>query len=158
MKKKLFFILIFLANIFFACAQRTTVEDTVLSLARKDYLESLYLKCSASYIRFYDTQSNSGELEIVRDYIPYNYHVVSSTNLAYELRESMNESKRIVVVYFIHIKEEEALLFEKNTGQGTIDLRVVPTTYFWNLKGNVLVFTLVEETITDFIKNCLPLD
>lgn len=158
MKKKLFFILIFLVNIVFACAQRTAVEDAALSQARKDYLDKLYLKCSSSYIRFYDTQSNSGELEIVRDYIPYNYHVVSSTNLAYELRESMNESKRIVVVYFIHIKEEDALLFEKNIGQGTIDLRVVPTTYFWNLKGNVIVFTLVEETITDFIKNCLPLD
>ena len=62
------------------------------------------------------------------------------------------------MIYFIHIKEEDALLFEKNIGQGTIDLRVVPTTYFWNLKGNVIVFTLVEETITDFIKNCLPLD
>lgn len=158
MKKRLFFIIIFLANIVFACAQRTAVVDTALSQVRKEYLEKLYLKCSSSYIRFYDTQSDSDELDVVRGHIPYDFHIISSINLAFELRESMNESKWIVVVYFIHIKEEDTLLFENNIGQGAMDLRVVPTTYFWNLKGNVLVFTLVEETITDFVKNCLPLD
>lgn len=145
-------------SIILACAQRTPIVDTALSQARKDYLEKLYLKCSSSYLKFYDTQSNGEELNIVRGYIPYNYSIISSINLAFELRESMNKSKRIVVVYFIHIKEEDALLFKNNIGQGDVDHRVVPTTYFWNLKGNVLVFTLVEGTITDFVKKCLPLD
>lgn len=145
-------------SIIFACAQRTPIVDTALSQARKDYLEKLYLKCSSSYLKFYDTQSTSEELNVVKGYIPYNYSIISSINLAFELRESMNKSKRIIVVYFIHMKEEDALLFENNIGQGDVDLRVVPTTYFWYLKGNVLVFTIVEETITDFVKKCLPLD
>ena len=158
MKKEIVFIMMLFASIINAHAQRTLVVDTVLSQARKDYLEHLYLKCGSSYIRFYDTQSDSDELDVVRDYIPYNYRVISSINLAFELRESISKSKRIVVVYFIHINEEDALLFENIIGQGDMELRVVPTTYFWNLKGNVLVFTLVEETITDFVKKCLPLD
>lgn len=145
-------------SIILACAQRTPIVDTALSQARKDYLEKLYLKCSSYYLKFYDTQSNDEELNIVRGYIPYNYSIISSINLAFELRESMNKPKRIVVVYFIHIKEEDALSFENNIGQGYMELRVVPTTYFWNLKGNVLVFTLVEEMLTESIMKLLPLD
>lgn len=145
-------------SIIYACAQRTPVIDTVLSLARKEYLEKLYLKCSSSYLKFYDTQPNGDELNVIRKLIPYNYSMISSINLSFELRESMNKSKRIVVVYFIHLKEGDALLFENIIGQGDLNLRVVPTTYFWNLKGNVLVVTLVEEIITDSIKKCLPLD
>lgn len=108
MKKEIVLITICLMSIILACAQRTPIVDTALSQARKDYLEKLYLKCSSSYLKFYDTQSNGEELNIVRGYIPYNYSIISSINLAFELRESMNKSKRIVVVYFIHIKEEDA--------------------------------------------------
>jgi hypothetical protein len=159
MKKEIVFIIMFLMNIFYASAQITPVADSVLSTARKEYLKKLYLKCGcgSSHISLYDTHSDSDGLDVVKKHIPYNYHIISSTKTCFELRES-EQFERLVVVYFIHIKENDASLFKKHNGQGSIDSRVVPTTYFWNLKGNVLIFTIVEEIITDYIKNCLPLD
>ena len=150
--KNNFLIVLFFMIFNVAYAQRTPNDNSILTEVRKKYLEELYFKCGSSYIRFYETNVEKINLDQVKKYIPYDFHTISFISLPYEFREKIDGYARIIVVYFIQIEKNDTLSFKSNRGQGNVELCIVPTTFFWSLKNDVIVFTLIEENITESIK------
>lgn len=157
MKKKLLIFNLFFVIFSISYAQRIPTDNAILTKARKEYLEELYFKCGSSYIRFYETNVDKINLDLVKKNIPYDFRAISFISLPYEFREKIDGYARIIVVYFIQIEKNDTLSFKSNRGQGNVELCIVPTTFFWSLKNDVIVFTLIEENITESIKNYLPL-
>lgn len=130
MNKKVILYIIFVANLCMSYAQRTLIEDTTINAARKNYLEKLYLKCGAAHLCFHDTRIDDSQLSAINKCLPGDCHINAFAELSFEILERTDGPVRIVVVYFIRINSDDALKFNKHTGQGEIHPSIVPTSFF----------------------------